>query len=224
MKASTPAVERHRGMMDALKAAPGINVVASADAGWFKDRARMVVDTILKKHDRIDLIFAQNDRMAMGAYQEALRQGREKDILFIGVDAVAGKGYGVESVAKGELNATFIYPTGGDKVMQVAMSILKGQKYARENYLSTAAVNRDNARIMQMQTEHIFRWTTRLNYFIIGWMIIFSVILRRKCFICLCSNISSGRVLVVFPGTGFLDEESAEYRIICTEKAVGTTT
>ena len=145
LKASTPAVERHRGMMDALKAAPGINVVASADAGWFKDRARMVVDTILKKHDRIDLIFAQNDRMAMGAYQEALRQGREKDILFIGVDAVAGKGYGVESVAKGELNATFIYPTGGDKVMQVAMSILKGQKYARENYLSTAAVNRDNA-------------------------------------------------------------------------------
>ena len=108
LKASTPAVERHRGMMDALKAAPGINVVASADAGWFKDRARMVVDTILKKHDRIDLIFAQNDRMAMGAYQEALRQGREKDILFIGVDAVAGKGYGVESVAKGELNATFI--------------------------------------------------------------------------------------------------------------------
>lgn len=94
--------------------------------------------------------------MAIGAYQEALRQGREKNIVFIGVDAVAGKGYGVESVAKGELNATFIYPTGGDKVMQVAMSILKGKKYERENYLSTAAVNKENARIMQMQTEHIF--------------------------------------------------------------------
>lgn len=156
LKASTPAVERHRGMMEALKVAPGIHIVASADAGWFQDKARMVVDTILKRHSRIDLIFAQNDRMAIGAYQEARRQGREKDIAFIGVDAVAGKGYGVESVAKGELNATFIYPTGGDKVMQVAMSILKGKKYERENYLSTAAVNKDNARIMQMQTEHIF--------------------------------------------------------------------
>ena len=156
LKASTPAVERHRGMMEALKVAPGIHIVASADAGWFQDKARMVVDTILKRHSRIDLIFAQNDRMAIGAYQEARRQGREKDIVFIGVDAVAGKGYGVESVAKGELNATFIYPTGGDKVMQVAMSILKGKKYERENYLSTAAVNKDNARIMQMQTEHIF--------------------------------------------------------------------
>ncbi len=156
LKASTPAVERHRGMMEALKVAPDIHIVASADAGWFQDKARMVVDTILKRHSRIDLIFAQNDRMAIGAYQEARRQGREKDIVFIGVDAVAGKGYGVESVAKGELNATFIYPTGGDKVMQVAMSILKGKKYERENYLSTAAVNKDNARIMQMQTEHIF--------------------------------------------------------------------
>lgn len=156
LRASTPAVERHRGMMDALKKAPEIQIISSADAGWFQDKAKMVVDTILKKHARIDLIFAQNDRMAMGAYQEARRQGREKNIKFIGVDAVAGKGYGVESVAKGELTATFIYPTGGDKVMQVAMSILEGKKYERENYLSTAAVDRDNARIMQMQTEHIF--------------------------------------------------------------------
>ena len=156
LKASTPAIERHRGMMDALKKASDIKIVASADAGWFQDKAKVVVDTILKNHDQIDLIVAQNDRMAMGAYQEARRQKREKDILFIGIDAVAGKGYGVESVAKGGLNATFIYPTGGDKVIQVAMSILKGQKYERENYLSTAAVDKGNARIMQLQTEHIF--------------------------------------------------------------------
>lgn len=156
LKASTPAIERHRGMMDALKKTPDIKIVSSADAGWFQDKARIVVDTILKNHNQIDLIVAQNDRMAMGAYQEAQHQKREKDILFIGIDAVAGKGYGVESVAKGELNATFIYPTGGDKVIQVAMSILKGQKYERENYLSTAAVDKSNARIMQLQTEHIF--------------------------------------------------------------------
>lgn len=155
LRASTPAVERHRGMMYALKKAPGIEIVASADAGWFQNKAMEVVDTILKKHAQIDLIFAQNDPMAIGAYREAVRQKREKGIKFIGVDAVAGKGYGVESVAKGELTATFIYPTGGDKVMQVAMSILKGKKYERENYLSTAAVDKDNARIMQMQTEHI---------------------------------------------------------------------
>lgn len=156
LKASTPAIERHRGMMDGLKKASDIKIVSSVDAGWFQDKAKMLVDTILRNHDQIDLIVAQNDRMAMGAYQEARRQKREKEILFIGIDAVAGKGYGVESVAKGELTATFIYPTGGDKVMQVAMAILKGQKYERENYLSTAAVDKGNARIMQLQTEHIF--------------------------------------------------------------------
>ena len=90
LKASTPAIERHRGMMDALKKTPDIKIVSSADAGWFQDKARIVVDTILKNHNQIDLIVAQNDRMAMGAYQEAQHQKREKDILFIGIDAEAG--------------------------------------------------------------------------------------------------------------------------------------
>jgi signal transduction histidine kinase len=53
------------------------------------------------------------------------------------------------------LDATFIYPTGGDKVMEVAMNILQGRDYTRETVLSTALVNKANARIMQMQTAHI---------------------------------------------------------------------
>lgn len=155
LSGSTPAVERHRGMMESLESAPGIKLVTSADAGWFKDKAGNALDTILSRHQDIDLIFAQNDRMAIGAYQSAVRKGREKDLLFVGIDAVAGKGFGVESVAAGELDATLIYPTGGDRVMQVAMSILQGKTYARENHLSTALVNKANARIMQMQNAHI---------------------------------------------------------------------
>ena len=76
-------------------------------------------------------------------------------MLFVGVDALPGKGLGVELVANGILDGTFIYPTGGDRVIQVAMSILEGKKYQRENLLSTAPVNRQNAHVMQMQTDHI---------------------------------------------------------------------
>lgn len=157
LSGSTPAVERHRGMAESLKAAPGIKLAASADAGWFKEKAGAALDTILSRHSDIDLVFAQNDRMAIGAYRAAAQKGREKDMLFVGIDAVAGKGFGVESVAAGELEATFIYPTGGDCVMQVAMAILQGKPYVRETHLSTALVNKSNARIMQMQTEHISR-------------------------------------------------------------------
>lgn len=155
LRGSTPAVERHRGMMESLAEAPDIKIIATADAKWFRQDAENALDTILPRYGNIDLVFAQNDRMAIGAYQSANRQGRAKDIAFVGVDAVWSEGYGVDHVAAGELDATFIYPTGGDRVMQVAMAILQGKPYTRDTKLSTALVNRSNARIMQMQTEHI---------------------------------------------------------------------
>lgn len=152
LRGSTPAVERHRGMMEALKTAPGVQVVASAEAGWFRQKAGEVMDTLLDAHPQVNLVFAQNDRMAIGAYEKARQKNRAGQIAFVGVDAVAA---GVESVAEGKLDATFIYPTGGDKVIQVAMAILRGEPYQRENILSTALVNRANARVMQMQMKHI---------------------------------------------------------------------
>ena len=90
------------------------------------------MDTLLDAHPQVNLVFAQNDRMAIGAYEKARQKNRAGQIAFVGVDAVAG---GVESVAEGKLDATFIYPTGGDKVIQVAMAILRGEPYQRENIL-----------------------------------------------------------------------------------------
>ena len=148
LKGSTPAVERHRGMVEALKAAPDVQVIASVEAGWFQQKAGEVMDSLLDVYPQVDLVFAQNDRMAIGAYEKARQKKRAGQIAFVGVDAVTD---GVESVAGGRLDATFIYPTGGDKVMQVAMAILRGEPYQRENILSTALVNRANARVMQMK-------------------------------------------------------------------------
>ena len=155
LSASMPAIERHRGLADVLQDAPGIVQAARVDAGWGEERAEAVFDSLLARHPRIDLVFAHNDRMAAGARRAARRQGREREMLFIGVDALSGEGRGVDLVSKGLLDATFIYPTGGDRVMQVAMDILQGRPHAREVLLSTALVNRDNAHVLQMQRAHI---------------------------------------------------------------------
>lgn len=155
LRGSTPAQDRHRGLMEALSQEDGIEVVASADAEWQSLPARQVFDSILDCQPHIDLVFAHNDRMALGAYDAAVDKGREDGILFVGVDALQGKGMGVARVADGTLEATFIYPTGGDKVVQVAMDILQGRNYPRETLLTTALVGRQNARILQMQHSHI---------------------------------------------------------------------
>ena len=152
---STPDTERHRALMEVLKNYPDIEIIDSIDAGWFEPKAEQLFDSLLTCHPHIDLVFCYNDRMAAGAYRAAVRHQREKEMLFIGVDALYGEDKGVDMVSKGQLDATFIYPTGGDKVMEVAMNILQGKEFEKENILSTALVNKANARIMQMQTQQI---------------------------------------------------------------------
>ena len=155
LEGSTPAMERHKGLTDVLKEAPGIEITASVDGAWLQSVAGEKMDSVFQTNKNIDLVFAQNDRMAIGAYLSARQQQLEKEMLFVGIDALPGKEYGVEQIINGVLDATFIYPTGGDKVVQVAMDILEKRPYERDTKLSTALVDKTNARVMQLQTDHI---------------------------------------------------------------------
>ena len=152
---STPAMDRHQGFVAAISPYPGIQLLAREDAGWLRSEAGEKMDTLLARFPEIDVVYAQNDRMAAGAYDVAERQGRAEEMRFIGTDALAGEGYGVEQVLNGQLDATFIYPTGGDRVIQMAMDILNKRDFPRETILSTSVVDATNAQIMQMQTSHI---------------------------------------------------------------------
>ena len=155
VEGSTPAMERHKGLTDVLKEEPGIEITASVDGAWLQSVAGEKMDSVFQTNKNIDLVFAQNDRMAIGAYLSARQQQLEKEMLFVGIDALPGKEYGVEQIINGVLDATFIYPTGGDKVVQVAMDILEKRPYERDTKLSTALVDKTNARVMQLQTDHI---------------------------------------------------------------------
>lgn len=155
LSSSTPAVERHQGFVSAISRFPAIELLCSEDAAWLRQPAEAKMDSILARYPKVDLVYAQNDRMAAGAYAAARRSGREGEIEFIGIDALPGKGYGLEMVLDGTLNATFIYPTGGDRVMQTAMNILQRQPFEREVILNTAVVDWTNARVMDLQTTQI---------------------------------------------------------------------
>ena len=152
---STPAMDRHQGFVSAISPYPGIKLLAREDAGWLRSEAGQKMDTLLTHFPQIDVVYAQNDRMAAGAYAVVRQKGRAGEMRFIGTDALSGEGYGVEQVLKGELDATFIYPTGGDRVIQIAMDILNKRDFPRETILNTSVVDSTNAQIMQMQTTHI---------------------------------------------------------------------
>ena len=148
-------MERHQGFMAAISHFPEIKLIDKADAAWERGPAEVEMDSMLRRHSKIDAVYAHNDRIAPGAYQAAKKAGREKEMIFVGIDALPGKGNGLELVLDSVLDATFIYPTNGDKVLQLAMNILEKKSYPRETVMNTAVVDRTNAHIMQLQTTHI---------------------------------------------------------------------
>ena len=156
LQGSTPAMERHRGLMDALAGIPNIKRVGSVDGGWLQSQAGEKVDSVLRVHKDIDLLFAQNDRMAIGAYLAARQQGREKEMLFVGVDALPGKDYGLELFAFLELDAynTGLYVTPVQEVSrkeQYLQEIEDTALWYRQISLSTE----DRLVVMSTCTENI---------------------------------------------------------------------
>ncbi len=165
LSTSSPAIERSEGFDSVVATRPGLEIVAQAHADWTEQGAFRVMDSLLSQpHPQFDCLFAHNDRMAMGARRAAAKHGLDlNSIQFCGIDAMPQKGGGMQLVADGTLFASFIYPTRGDEVIQLAMNILTKKKYNRENQLSSALVSHDNARVLLMQNDETVRQQDHLS-------------------------------------------------------------
>ena len=150
---SSPAMDRHRGFVDALNAYPDLQIVASESGDWKEQSGSEVMKRVLSKTQDFDYVFAQNDRMAYGAYKVAREHGLQDKCRFVGVDGLAGKDGGLELVRQGVLEASMLYPTKGDEVIALAMKILRHEPFARDNYLPTSIVTRNNAELILMEAK-----------------------------------------------------------------------
>lgn len=159
---STSDAERHAGFVDGLKNYPEIQIIAEVRGNFLKEEAKLQMSYILREYDQIDLVFAMNDPMAAGVY-EASRKYTGKTPFIIGVDALSGEGGGIQNIQNNVQDASFIYPTGGDKVIDLAMKILKNQPFDRENTLYTTVVDKSNVRVLQLQTEQIAEQQSKID-------------------------------------------------------------
>ena len=131
---STPGQDRHAGFREGIKDA-GLDIIFEADMKWLEANARKEMESALARFDRIDAVYAHNDPGAHGAYLAAKAVGREHDIKFIGIDALAHEGQ--VYVEQGLLAASFEYPTGGKEAIDTALRILKGESVPQQVTLSS---------------------------------------------------------------------------------------
>jgi AraC-like DNA-binding protein len=82
---------------------------------------------------------------------------------FCGIDGLPGEGGGIQLVRDSILDASYIYPTHGDRLIDLAMAILEGKPYDKELQLRSAIVTRDNANVLLMQGEEMMRQSQRLD-------------------------------------------------------------
>lgn len=157
---STPAQERHNGFKAGMGLYPDMKLVASGHGDWDYGKANDVADSLLALYPDVDLIFAHNDRMAIAAADVAARRGL--DPYIIGIDAAPE--IGMKAVSEGRIDATFLYPTEGYRLIRTALDILEGRPYERVVRLPAAsAVDKSNADILNLQNESLKEETSKIK-------------------------------------------------------------
>lgn len=159
---SSPAIDRHKGFVQALSKYPDIQLKRTLSGEWTKESGYKSIKSAVADAKDCNIIWGQNDRMAEGA-QRAMAEAGIRNVLYVGTDALPNKGGGIEAVHNGKLLASYIYPTRGDMVMQLAMRILKKQPFHRDNYLKGALVTKDNAKVLLLQNEEMMKQRSRLS-------------------------------------------------------------
>jgi ribose transport system substrate-binding protein len=143
--ASTPGQERRDGFHQVVAGEPGIAVIGGLDGDWKLDKAKAIAQDALQIHKDIDIIYAHNDPMAYGAYQAAKELGQEQSIRFFGIDGLPHEG--CLWVRNGILSATFLYPTPGEKGLDIALDIIAGRrtlKAGEKIIISSAVITKNN--------------------------------------------------------------------------------
>ena len=163
LEGSSPALERHRGFVDAIKNYPKVSLVTSEAGDWKEESGGRAMKRILQQTQDFDFVYCHNDRMAKGAYNIVQQMGITHPYRYTGVDGMATEGGGLEMVKEGILEASYLYPTKGDELIALVLKILSHQPFKRDNYLSTSIVTESNAELTLMEAKDTERQRNNLK-------------------------------------------------------------
>jgi len=150
---SSPAIERQRGFYEGLQPYPHVKVVKQVYGNWLKEVAQKEVGQLVTSAADIDMVFAHNDQMALGAYLAFKKSTPGKKIKIMGVDALPGAQNGLQYISDGIIQSSMLYSTGGKEAIRTALNILNNEPFNRENILKTLVADSSNVQLMRLQAD-----------------------------------------------------------------------
>lgn len=135
---------RLKGFREALKATPGIEIVASQTANWERDQGFNVFQNILQSHPDVQGVFACSDLMALGAVEAIAAAKKTGQIVVVGFDALPEAR---EALQKGSMHATVAqFPAMmGALAVENAYRLLKGESVKDEFVVPIKLITKENA-------------------------------------------------------------------------------
>ncbi len=159
-ESASPAQLRHVGFVEGVAHTSNMVIKDSVFGEWDNYRSKILTDSIIKLHPEINMVFAHTDHMASGAY-EALHEAGRDDVVVIGIDGFADQG--IKFVQEGKLTATFLYPTEGQRLLQLALAVLKGEPYDRIMRVAPLSpIDASNADILLSQDTLLNNETSKI--------------------------------------------------------------
>lgn len=146
-----PQIDRDKGFRDAI-AGHNITIIDNQEAKWLKANANTIMQQWIAKGDKIDLVYSQNDDMALGA-QLAMAGAGKASIPIIGIDGLAIPTGGIRAVQQGLMLTTFVYPTGAEQAVDTLEKLLHNQPVEKKQTLGTTQVTKDNAAQLYQQYD-----------------------------------------------------------------------
>jgi ABC-type sugar transport system substrate-binding protein len=126
---SAPAIDRKKGFEEILKANPRFKIIRSQTGDFTRAKGKEVMEAFLKAEGKkINVLYAHNDDMAIGAIQAIEEAGLKpgKDIIIVSIDSVKGA---FEAMIAGKLNATIeCSPLLGPQLMSAVKDLMAGKK------------------------------------------------------------------------------------------------
>lgn len=161
LQSTSPSRDRHKGFEEGIKQYPNVNYQC-VYGDWDDHHTDSIVRKALKSAKRPDVVFCHSDFMARGASWAVKDAGLEKQVKIIGVDGLPGPGEGIEGVEQGWMAATCIYPTHGERIVRLALDILEGKPYKRDNFLESMVITPENVGMVSLYSNELQRQSSDL--------------------------------------------------------------
>lgn len=154
LMSSSPAQDRHHGFAQAMQGHNELEYVCR-EGDWSSDTPYRIVKEYIQNGHCPDIVFCHNDGMATGVYRAVVETQKEGKVKIFGIDGMPGEG--LDYVQFGHQTASYMYPTGGAEIIRLALDILTGRPYQRENILQGILVVKENAWSVATTTAELMK-------------------------------------------------------------------